>query len=356
MKSPPDRISPSQREKIASELGVSPRTVTRAIESPSQVSDETRLSVIRTREQLGFGRAPGAIFGLLVPDEGNPFFVQLKKSIDSRLAQQNFQLVTASSNGYEQREYGTIQSWLATKVAGVFYAQNPPFVESLAVLRRADDMSVVLVDVDPDAVDVELPVNNSDAVLADNAAGIERAVAHLVIENGHERLAFLAGPDSASTARARAGAFGKTVKDHQLDPERQLIVTGDYSYESGRTAAIELAKRRRQSPSDSPTAIVASNDLMAIGMMKGLKKMCFRIPEDFSVVGFDNIEACNWVEPELTSIDQRIDKIADRAVRLMTARILTRRGDLSRFAKGAASPDHVPPLLIERKSVAHVAN
>ncbi len=356
MTRPPDKISPSQREKIASELGLSQRTVMRALESPDQVSDETRQSVIRTREELGFGRNPDAIFGLVVPDDLNPFFAVLKKSIESRLAQTNFQLVAASSYGYEQREYSTIQSWLAMRVVGVFYAQNPPFMESLAVLRRAAGVSVVLVDVDPQTLDVELPLISADAVLADNSAGIERAVAHLVIENGHERLAFLAGPDSASTARARTQAFDKAIRDHQLDPDKQMNLTGDYSFESGRTAAIELAKRRRQNRADSPTAIVASNDLMAIGMMKGLQRMGFRVPEDFSVVGFDNIEACAWVTPELTSIDQRIDEIADRAVRLMTARVLPGPADPLPATKESAVPNHVPPLLVERNSVAHVAS
>lgn len=351
MTQPPDRMTPAERKRLAGELQVSPRTVDRVYDAPELVSEETRHKVEAKREELGLGRPPVAIFGLLVPDELNPFFALLRKSIDARLAQTNYHLLSASSYGYEPRALATIHFWLSQKVAGVFYAQNPVFEDSLDALQRAGNVSVVFVDVDPGTGNgLRLPDNSVGTVLADNAAGIERALAHLVIEHDHRRIAFLAGPDTASTARAREIAFDKACSEFDLEPVG-LRLKGEYTFESGRTAAIELAKHYRSTPAGSPTAVVVANDLMAIGLIKGLERMGYRVPGDFSVVGFDNIDGCAWTTPELTSIDQRIDEIADRAVRLMTAKRMLGFAEIVTAASARETTDYVQPVLIERKSV-----
>ncbi|HEY7873635.1 MAG TPA: LacI family DNA-binding transcriptional regulator [Actinomycetota bacterium] len=352
---PPDKPTPDEVDAIAEAERLSPRTVVRAFESPELVKDETRQRVFRSREELGFGRAPDAIFGLLVPDDTNPFFAQLKKSLETRLAQTNFLLWAASSYGFEQREHGILQSWIAMRVAGVFYAQNPPFLESLERLSRATDVSVVLVDVDPAGIDQPLPVK--DVVLANNAAGIELAVGHLVLEHGHQRVAFLSGPVWASTAKARERAFDTAIRGHGLDPENCPHLVGDYTFESGRAAANELAKLRRKNPHGSPTAVVAANDLMAFGVIKGLSRVQtpngdrYEVPADFSVIGFDNLKECDWLDPEVTSIDQRVDEIAERAVRVMTNKIFPTPAD-RHVGDDETKPDLVAPVLKERKSVA----
>ena len=350
MSRPADKLLPSERSEIATELGVSERTVSRALESPHEVSEETRRRVLSKRESLGLGRTPDAIFGLVIPDDQNPFFGSLKKSIESRLAQTNFQLVATSSYGYVQREHIAIQSWLAMRFAGVFYAQNPPFAETLRTLTSSPDTQLILVDVDPATAGLADFDGTPSAVLADNRAGIKLAVSHLVVEKGHERLAFVKGPEDRSTAEARRRAFDEELKD--LGLPLALLLDGDYTFESGRAAAIDLIHtRRRKGIDDSPTAVIASNDLMAIGVMKGLQRARYSVPDDFSVVGFDNIDACDWVTPELTSIDQRVDEIADHAVQLMTAQLGFERGQAP-FSKEGSKPIQIRPDLKERKSVA----
>ena len=348
----PDNLSPSDKKKIAEDLKISPRTVDRALEDDQ---DSQRLRDInRAREKRGLGVPPAAIIGLLVPEFLNPFFVSLSNSIESLLVQQDYQLVPSSSNSYGWREKLNVQWLLNMRASGVFYCQNPPFKESLDQLRRASDVSVVLVDIEGDH-------GFADRVLADNSAGIKRAVAHLALENDHKLIGFLAGPDGSSTADARLKAFMAAIKAYGLDGEGPpLILHGDYSAESGKNAAIELADLWHQKRK-MPTAIVSANDRMAIGLLKGLEKIAgLNVPEQLSVVGFDNIGECETVTPELTSIDQRVALIAERAVNLMLGRIksagssesvdsgvstkpvlpeLMSRQSVMRYSKGAAVPD-----------------
>jgi LacI family transcriptional regulator len=304
------------------------------------VKADTRASVFRERERLGFGSAPTEIIGLIVPDFRNPFFVELAESLESRLAQRNIQLIIATANDYEQRELLQIQWMISMRASGVFYCQNPPFDESLHRLTRTSSLSVVLIDIESGDI---------DAVLSDSYSGIERAVAHLAIENQHEDIGFLAGPTASSTASARRRAFDDALREHNLDDTEPLILEGDYTFESGRRAALELAKRKRQGLS-MPSAIVSANDLMAIGLIKGLGQIDpevadLRVPDRLSVVGFDNIATCTMITPELTSVDQRVNEIAERAVRMMVDRI---EGVSSR---DRTTPERVTPDLVQRQSV-----
>jgi LacI family transcriptional regulator len=329
---------------VARELGISPRTVKRAIEGGPNVSRETRESVSAELERLGFGRLPEAVVGLVIPDLQNPFFVELADSLEARLAQQEMQLVIATSNDYERRENLHIRWMIGMRASGVFYCQNPPFPESLHTLTAASNLSVVL-------IDIERGELGMDAVLADSTAGIERAVAHLAIENQHERIGFLAGPEDSSTAQARRRAFDRAMEEHGLDDRPPVILNGDYTFESGRHAALELAKRKRQGM-ETPTAVVSANDLMAIGLIQGLGKiesdaLGLRVPEQLSVVGFDNIGTSMMITPELTSIDQRVNEIAERAVRMMVRRI-----DLGGSqSESPPQTERVTPELVPRQSV-----
>jgi LacI family transcriptional regulator len=333
-----------ERDRIAKELQLSPRTVKRALEGSPNVSAETLANVVRERERLGFGSPPAAIVGLIVSDFRNPFFVELAESLETRLAQRNIQLIIATSTEYERREELHIQWMLNMRASGIFYCQNPPLEDSLHNLQSAPHVSVVLVDIEREGM---------DAVLSDSGAGIERAVAHLAIENQHQRIGFLAGPPESSTAVTRRKAFERAIREHHLDEPSPLILTGDYTFESGKRAALELAKKRRQGI-EIPSAFVSANDLMAIGLIKGLNQISadvadLRVPDHISVVGFDNIATSSMISPELSSIDQRVDEIAERAVRLMIAR-LEGRSDMEPIV------ERVTPELRPRQSVSRYRN
>ncbi len=335
-------VPPGERDRIARELGISPRTVKRAIDGGANVSRRTRDSVVSELERHGYGRVPEAIVGLVVPRLGNPFFAALAASIESQLAQQDMQLVLATSNHLERRENQHIRWMIGMRAAGVFYCHNPAFEESLHTLTTAPDLAVVLIDTEREGF---------DTVLSDAREGLELAVTHLAIENQHERIGFLAGPASSSTAQARRQAFDEAIEEHGLAETPPLILEGDYSFESGKSAALELAKRRRRGE-QLPTAIISANDLMAIGLAKWLTELSpgtagLRVPEDISVVGYDNIPTATMIAPELTSIDQRVDEIATRAVSLMVRRI----GAIGRGQEPDPVVERVVPTFRPRQSV-----
>lgn len=350
-----DRIPDSEKQLIADRLGMSTRTVKRALADSPEVSPETRDKVVAERKRLGYGVQPAATIGLIVPDFRNPFFVDLAMSIEQRLAQRNIQLITPIVNAYEEQELANLQRLISMHVSGVFYAQNPPYAGSLAALAGAVGVATVLVDVELDATDALAHAGGlqADAVIVDNEAGIDRAVSHLVIEHGHTDIAFLAGPDDRTTARVRRAAFERSMARHSLEAGDGRILRGDYTFDSGRSAANQLELLRRLHGA-MPSAVVCANDLMALGLIKGLTTIGIGVPDPVSVVGFDNIAFATMWTPELTSIDQRVDEIAEAAVRLMSSRIGELPG-LTRFEPPDAQRLlRVMPSLEERKTVAHI--
>lgn len=345
-----ERIPDHEKQVIAEELQLSPRTIKRALAGSPAVSARTRERVVQARRRLGYGIESNAFVGLIVPDLRNPFFVDLATSLEARLSQRDLMLVTLIADAHAEQELATIERLRSMRVSGVFYARNPPYPGSLHALAGAG-IATILLDVDLDEPDAltSLEALQADAVLVDNEAGIDRAVSHLVIEHGHADIAFLAGPDDRTTARTRRAAFERSMGRHDLQTK---FLQGDYTFESGRSAALLLEILRR-SHGAMPSAIVSANDLMALGLIKGLATIGVGVPDDVSVVGFDNIDLATMWTPELTSVDQRVDKISDAAVGRMYARL---GFDASTSIRSAVQDGRtvlrILPALIERRTVA----
>jgi DNA-binding LacI/PurR family transcriptional regulator len=180
-----------------------------------------------------------------------------------------------------------------------------------------------------------------NTVRVDYEDGVKQAMEHL-FAFGHRRIAFISGPLALSSAQVRAQAFAKFLRRHGLTGESHLIQEGDHRVEGGHAAMQRILQSGKR-----PTAVLASNDLTAIGAMGAIREAGLRIPEDISVIGFDDIELSTYTQPTLTTLQVPRRELAAIAFRSLF------RGRDAVVGKPAAKLEHViQPRLIVRHSTA----
>ena len=171
--------------------------------------------------------------------------------------------------------------------------------------------------------------------------GAMREIVNLIVERGHRRIAFVLGPEDHAATRHRARGFEAAVAEHGLDVPQHWLQRGSFTYRSGFEAGMALL-----GADDRPTAVIASNDDMAAGVMAAAFRLGLSVPEDVSVTGFDDTEIASNMLPALTTIRQPIAEMATRAVELLDA---SRDGDAEDAAREGGILAHT---LVERGSVA----
>ena len=279
---------------IAKLAGVSTATVSHVVNNSRYVSEETKQKVQEVIERNGY--TPNAharnlatksnhTFGLILSDLSNPFFPELVKSIHECAHQQGYEITLANTNYDAGRTVASVQRMLEQRVSGVA-VMTSEMDAALAERLAAREIAVVFLDVGQ----VGPYVSN---IAVNYEKGIRAGVEHL-LELGHLRIAYISGPQRLKSAQRRLLAFTKTMKKYESKP---FIFEGDFKATGGQQAVAEMLRQKQ-----SPTAIVAANDLMAMGAMRELRKAGLRVPEDVSVVGFDNILFAELADPPLTTI------------------------------------------------------
>jgi LacI family transcriptional regulator len=322
---------------VARISNVSPATVTRALQGHPRVLPETRLRVEQAAQKLGYrpdsiaqALATGATntIGLLVPSSGDTFWGEVAAGVEAEAAERGISVLFANGHGDPERQRQMLDVFLRKRVDAVIVAAaaGRPH-EWLA--RERTELPVVLIAWDA-AVDAEEFARAQTAPLERAIASVTTLelpgphYAHIAFDAmddgslaaqhlsalGHERIAFIAGKPQQSSLLRLLG-FRTALERASLRPGP--IVTCEESLEGGRQAALELLR----SHSARPTAIVAYNDLLAIGAIRAAHALGIRVPEDLSVVGCDDIDFAAFVEPPLTTVAQPRQKVGRLAIRLI---------------------------------------
>lgn len=306
--------TPTLRD-VAEAAGVHPATASRALNPATRglVNADTARRVIKVAESLGYRPNPIArglktaksgTVGLVIPDLTNPLFPPIVRGIEDVLEPAGYSGLIVSTDNDPQRERQQIESLRSRQVEGLIVATALLDHPLLAQLKR-EGVPMVMVNRRPEGMDVP-------SITPDDAAGIELAVRHLA-ELGHTRIAHLAGPVRTSTGMIRARAFRSTVRDLGLDDDPGLFATCDFwSEEAGAAALRELLDRGEQF-----TAIVAGNDLIALGCYDVFAERGLRCPADISVVGFNDMPFLDKLQPPLTTIAVPHQQIGAEAARLL---------------------------------------
>lgn len=277
---------------------------------------------------------PTKIVGMVIPDSGNGFFVDLAQHFQRALTSERYAVVVVSSDGSKKREAAHLQLLSEMDVSGVVFIGaefNMPIYARLEELGRP-----VLI------LDREIPLTKGvDFVMLDNEAGIRLAVTHLV-DLGHRHIAHIEGLQRTEPGRVRREAFVQACGRASV---RGTCIEGDFSYVAGQRGAQKILG---MAPADRPTAIVTGNDLAAIGAIQHFLVAGYRVPEDVSVVGFDDIDIASWIFPALTTVRQDREAIA-----AVGAQLLSSRMDHEKIYRGGAFASRskfVSPELIIRDS------
>jgi LacI family transcriptional regulator len=274
---------------------------------------------------------------LLLPDLSNPFFAQVTFEFRKALRRRGIDLLVCISDGVNAVDLDLVLKLKARGLRGLIYI--PP-AEPILVLDLLDQDFPVLV------FDRYVKAPGFDFIGYDSASATLRAVEYLV-GHGHRRIGFIKGRKGVETARERFESFTKAMKDSGLSATDDSIFEGDYSLGSGRVCAESLIILDH---SERPTAMLAANDLMAIGLMQRLQQAEWDLPADLSVIGFDDIEWSKWVHPALTTIAQPIGGLVARSVDILLQRMA--QFEYQRGSKPHPTVEIFKCVLIERSSVA----
>jgi DNA-binding LacI/PurR family transcriptional regulator len=324
-------------KEVARLAKVSTATVSRTINGSDKVTAETAERVRRAIETLKFypntnARALGSgrsnLYGLIISDITNPFFPELVKSFEDVAVQFGQEVLVANTNYDAHRMEVCVSRMLQRKVDGVA-VMTSEMDEHL--VEEMNSRSIPLI-----FLDTGLPQRGISNISIDYAAGVDTAVEHLSAQ-GHTSIGFISGPMNLASARVRRNAFTESIKRKGLGLNPEMIEEANHRMEGGHDAMARLLRKKSR-----PTAILASNDMTAIGAIGAITDSGLKVPYDISVIGFDDIQLSAYTQPALTTVRlsrQEIAKIAFRA-------LYSYKTDPS--AKGA---DYmVQPELVVRKS------
>jgi LacI family transcriptional regulator len=295
-------------QEVAKRAQVSTATVSRTINGSDKVKPKTAERVRRAIKALSYfpntnARALGSgrsrLYGLIISDITNPFFPELVKSFEESAVLQGLEVIVSNTSYKAERAELCVQRMLERKVDGVAIMTS----ELPAQLRdRLKSNRIPLVFLDTGLVGTDM-----SNVVVNYSKGIDEAVAHLV-KLGHETIGFISGPLKLPSARARREAFLASLGRAGVKLKKKLVVEGNHRIDGGRAAMEKLLALEER-----PTAILASNDLTAIGAIGAIHQHKLSVPEDISVIGFDDIEISAALYPPLTTVRLSRAQIADRA-------------------------------------------
>lgn len=295
---------------VATKAGVSISTVSRAFNKYEDISESTRKKIVKVACELGY--RPNIVakslsgsknyrIAILIEDYVQDDYAtyEIFMAFRSALAEQNYEAIILSTSTDIQKNQNLSQMLQAKQVDGLF----------ILGLKMTDEYFKQLENFKFPCVLYDISIENDlcGCVGVDNVKGAFKAVEHL-IDQGHKKIALINGHENAQVSFERLDGYYLALVKHGLLIDKELIANGDFAYEGGKRSAINLIKKNL-----GITAIFCASDLMACGAMNGINEIGLRVPEDIAIVGFDDINICDYVTPKLTTVRQARDKIGKLA-------------------------------------------
>lgn len=326
---------------VAKRAGVSIGTVSNVLANPRVVRPITRRRVEAAIAELNYrpnriARSltgqPTQVIGMVIPDVANPFFSELMLGVENELESAGYAIIFGNSHNSSDRQLRYLNSFRDRRVDGLIVVMAPDTKPS-ALQDVASGTPLVLVDRGFDQW-------AGDQVLGDDGAGMKLAVDHL-LQLGHRRVALINGERYVSTADRRRRGFELALHARGLHPHH--VSDGSFTIESGHAQATRLL----ESP-EPPTAICAGNDLLAMAAIAAARERSLRVPDDLSVVGYDDIAYARLVSPGLTTVRQPATSMGAEAAKLLLERFVQERTEDRTII--------IRPELVVRESAGPVTN
>jgi LacI family transcriptional regulator len=317
-----DSNSPKKKRSVtikdvARASGVSYATVSRVLSGYEFVKESTRSRVMEAVDSLGYvanlqarslAGGHSRIIGLLVPNLDNGYVGTITRGIDQELARANYDLMLYTTHRHPDKEsfyVSAIANGLTDGLLLVAPLVPTTYVDAL----REQNYPYVLID-QTDSTE------NSSVVEATNWQGAYEATRYLH-QLGHTRIAFITGLPIVRSAIDRLEGYKAALADCDIPVREELIIEGDYQQQT----AYQNTRRLLQNANPPPTAIFAANDLAAFGAIDAARECDLRIPEDISIIGFDDTPQASLVYPKLTTVRQPLEQMGQVAVKMLLEQI-----------------------------------
>lgn len=303
---------------LARHLNISVATVSRAIRDMPEIKAETRDAVLKLAKEWDYQpnilatnlvKSRTKTIGVIVPDLSYHFFASVIKGIEEEAFTRGYSLLLTQTSELYERELTNVQNLSRGQVEGfiISLSQETTDYEHLKRLQRK---GIPLVFFDRDADEIDVP-----KVMVDNVSAAYEATRHL-IENGCQRIAFLAGPTNVTVSNQRQLGYENALENAGLKIDKVLIVHGNYNLQK----VIELTNElfELQEP---PDGLVVVSDRLAVGAISALRVKKIRIPEDVAIVSFNDEPMCTIITPMLTSVSQPTFEMGKMAMSLLINQI-----------------------------------
>ncbi len=324
---------------IARIAGVSTSTVSHVINKSRYVSDDIANRVLKVATDLNY--APSALarslkvnrthtFGMLMTSSTNPFFGEVVKGVERCCYQKGYNLILCNTEGDHERMKTSIDTLLQKRVDGLIL-MCPSFTDNeLQILARYPDIPTVIMDWGP------IPFS-CDKIQDNSLRGGYIATKYL-IDSGHKSIGCITGPLDHHQAIVRYQGFQQAMNNANLPVNSDWVISGDFFCQGGYDAFKTLVQQPQ-----CPTALFVCNDMMAIGAIKAAHELNIKIPDDISIIGYDDIHIADFMTPPLTTIHQPKYRLGQSAVEALIKRLAT--------PDRADSIIELEPTLVERNSV-----
>lgn len=296
--------------EVARICGTSKATVSRVLNHPEIVSGPLRKKICQKMKEIGytpnpFARKLGAnsLWGvaLFVFDIINPFFALMVKEISHLAIKEKIPLTVCNTENNKYNEKIYLDFVLKNRIGGIIFTEG---VSNEIIDRAKEYVPVVL-------IDQHYALGNIPEISSNNYNGAFKATSYLIQLN-HKRIGFVTGPENWPSAQDRLNGYKDALKKNKIEFKPELVYKGDFQLESG-IKAMEYFL----SSSKWPTAIFCSNDQMAIGVLNKAHTMNISIPNDISLLGFDDIPLISFMKPKITTVRQNIPLLCEKAFKLI---------------------------------------
>lgn len=331
--------NPPTINDVAKLANTSATTVSHVINNTRFVSPETKKRVEDAITALGYRpnsmarslrSGESRTIGLIVPDNSNPYFAEVLRLIENYGYSKGYSVILCNSDGDVNKEIDYAELLVAKQVDGIIFISTNDSFEHLIQSRISSIPMIVL--------DRDVHLSDTDVLLVDNFQGGYQAAKYL-IGLGHTRIGCITGPSILTPSADRVKGYQAALEEVGIPVNPDYIVAGDFQVSGG-----EQGMRDLLNLNPPPTAVFSCNDLMAIGAMRQIREAQLSVPDDISLIGFDDIALTSYISPQLTTIAQPIEDIARTTIELIIKRIQ---------GKGAEQPAQLvvlPTKLIVRES------
>lgn len=326
-------------EEIAKIAGVSKATVSRVLNNvPEGVGPATRAKVQKIIEQMNYSTDRSSFtartmrsrsIALVLPDITNPFFADIAKAVEAKAKNEGYITILANTDFSEENEIKYLASLVAKKIDGIILVPSGAVCRQEHLLPEKWGIPMVLLDRQLEGSKDWL------GVYSDNEYASFRCC-ELLINNGSDKIAFLSGPLGVSTAEERLEGYRLALRQYGYGYDPKLVKYGDYTVESGYKAVLQLEREGIRY-----SAILAANDMMALGALNALKELAYRVPEEVELIGFDNITFSQYFDPPLSTIQQPTVEMGSKATEMLL-RVID--------GQTAVQSERLQPRLLMRKT------